>query len=400
MVRLRPLVDRGYLTVDILDENGYLIKNVYGGIVLGGDYTNWWDGTDGEGEPASPGRYMIRARWVVGEVTCEDILEPITVTRVEIEDDPDTGRDSDDVQVQYFTNVNQSGDFEYTAIPLQIYYHIEPDSGWEPDTVKLKISNPAGEVVRSMPLPLEVGRQRISWDGRDSAGEYIGYGKGYTAQLDVRVGGTNCTAEHTFDVYEIRQGDCVYRPIGFGADHAAVLYEYTGGNRLADLQNDNNFTVMEHPGPGGVTGPSNYGNFNNWHGAFCPNALPRSSREAILEKCRELDLADIPYVSMTHVDDALIHNDAIGSPAGSDWAGTVADILEVRCDGVSEAAYEDVGTRLYGDDAWWNIMTPGAGYGSNLHKHNSGWIHSMTPGKQMDSGLTRNRADRLYMPAP
>ena len=121
MVRLRPLVDRGYLTVDILDENGYLIKNVYGGIVLGGDYTNWWDGTDGEGEPASPGQYMIRARWVVGEVTCEDILEPITVTRVEIEDDPDTGRDSDDVQVQYFTNVNQSGNFEYTAIPLQIY---------------------------------------------------------------------------------------------------------------------------------------------------------------------------------------------------------------------------------------------------------------------------------------
>ncbi len=97
MVRLRPLVDRGYLTVDILDENGYLIKNVYGGIVLGGDYTNWWDGTDGEGEPASPGRYMIRARWVVGEVTCEDILEPISVIKVEsIEPDPDISLEIDD----------------------------------------------------------------------------------------------------------------------------------------------------------------------------------------------------------------------------------------------------------------------------------------------------------------
>ena len=282
------------------------------------------------------------------EVIAEDSLR-VEVIKVEIENSPATGRDTDDIQVQYFTNVNHSGDFEYTAIPLQIYYKIEPASGWTPDSVKLKIWNPGGSVIRTIDLPVALGQQKITWDSKDEAGDYVPFGKGYTAQLEVKVESVTCTAEHTFDVYEIRQGDCVYRRILWGLnEHAAIVYEYHGGNRLADLHDLHNYMVMEHPGEGHTTGTSCLGAYHNWIGYYCPPGLTRSEREAILETAHVLDTADVPYVTPPDWDffNALIHDSSSNSPAGTDWAGTIADIDRIRCDGVVEVSYEDCGVRL------------------------------------------------------
>ncbi len=318
------------------------------------------------------------------------------VLKVEIENV--APRDTDDIQVQYFTN--NAGTFTYTAIPLEIYYTISPTNGWTPDEVELHIKNPAGSTVRTITLSNNVGQQQTTWDGKDDGGDYVANGSNFVVEIAATIGSTTCTGANGLTVYEIRQGDCVYRPITLN-EHAAILYEYHGSNRLADIQNDNNYTVMEHPGTGGITGPSIYGNFNNWIGAFCPPGLSRMQRKAILEKAHALDNANIPYVSFPYLS-ALTYNDAAGSPGGTDWAGTVGDILRIRCDGTVEVAYEDVGERLYGGNAWWSIMAPGAGTGSNLALHNDG-SDSLNPNRQRDGinavhDLTQNRADAIHLP--
>lgn len=66
-------------------------------------------------------------------------------------------------------------------------------------------------------------------------------------------------------------------------------------------------------------------------------------------------------------------------------------------------AYEDAGVPLYGADTWWNIMSPGAGTGSNLALHNDG-ADSINPNRQRDGinaahDLTRNRVDANYLPS-
>ena len=332
------------------------------------------------------------------KVTDVEMMDVNTnIVQVEIENT--APRDTHDIQVQYFHN--NAGVFNYTAIPLQIYYRLQPDSDWTPDGVELNIKDPAGTIVKNMALPPNVGQQQTAWDGKDNSGNYVASGANYMLEIAVNIGETIRTASQKLTVYEIRQGNCVYRPITIN-EHAAILYEYVGGNQLADIQNNNNYTVMEHPGTGGTTGTSNYGNYDNWIGAYCPPGLSRAQRKAILEKARELDVSNIPYVSSWELLTALVHSDTADSPAGNDWAGAVGDILRIRCDGTVEVAYEDVGVRLYGDNAWWNIMTPGAGAGSNLRLHNDG-SNSMNPQRQRVGissahALTRNREDAIYLP--
>ncbi len=83
--------------------------------------------------------------------------------------------------------------------------------------------------------------------------------------------------------------------------------------------------------------------------------------------------------------------------ASGGWGGTIADVLEIRCDGNTEVAYEDAGIRLYGGDEWWDIMEPGADPSSNLDKHNNGDT-SMTPSRQRHNPLSRNKRDAIYLP--
>lgn len=136
-----------------------------------------------------------------------------------------------------------------------------------------------------------------------------------------------------------------------------------------------------------------YGNSTSRKGA------KGQASKKFLEKGHELDNANIAYVSFPYLD-VLTHDQSTTSPSGTDWDGTVADILRIRCDGTVEVAYEDAGVPLYGADTWWNIMSPGTG--SNLALHNDG-PDSINPNRQRDGinaahDLTRNRPDALHLP--
>jgi hypothetical protein len=335
---------------------------------------------------STPGAYLVRA-WANDQTNCHDSA---TVNVLKVEIDNTAPRDTDDIQVQHFTN--SAGVFTYTAIPLQIYYTISPTNGWTPDSVELRIKNPAGSTVRTVALSTSTGQQSTNWDGKTDAGDYVPYGSNYVVEIAATVGGTTCTATNNLTVYEIRQADCVYRDCGT-YEHAAVLYGYVGGNQISDITNDNKYVVMEGPGGSGTTTTNNYGDHTTWYGAYCPTGgLARSTRKAILEKAYELDVADIPYTWMAA--DALNFNTDPSSPAGSGWSGTVPDITAIRCDGVTEMAYEAIGVRLYGEDSWWSITNSV----SNLDNHNDGWINGMTPGRQRNGAHTRNVPDALHRP--
>jgi len=328
--------------------------------------------------------------------------QTVTINLIKVEVETTAPRDTDQIQVQRFAN--NAGVFTYTAIPLQIYYNLKPDSGWTPDSVELRIKNSAGSTVRTATLPTTVGQQQITWDGKDSNGNYATNGANYTVEITATIDSTTCTASNGFAIYEVRQADCVYRPIPLPLqEHAAVLYEYTGGNKLSDLQDYNKYNVMEIAGPGATPSPSSLGNYNNWVGFYCPPGLSRAQRKAILEKAHELSLTTIPYVPAfpnPRFFNCLIYNDAANSPAGTDWAGTIADIANLRCDGVVEVSYEGAGVRLYGDDSWWQIMKPGAEQWGNLYRHNYD-PHPLTPTMQRSGLETQNQKDSTqpFLPA-
>jgi len=347
----------------------------------------------------------LRLVYEAGGFSVEDKVK-LTVVKVEIENT--APRDTDDIQVQYFTN--NAGVFTYTAIPLQIYYRLQPDSGWTPDSVQLRIKDSAGSVVRTVTLSTSVGQQQITWDGRSDAGDFPPFGSNYIVEITASVGAITCTATNKLGIYELRQGNCVYRPLTVPInEHAAILYEYQGGNRLSELQTYANYTVMEISGPGATPEPSNFGTYNNWIGFYSPHAQTRVQRQAILQEAHTLDNTTIPYVPAFPLPgffNCLIYNDTTNSPAGTDWAGVIADIANLRCDGFVEVTYEDTGVRLYGGDDWWNIMAPGAGSGSNLERHNNG-SDSINPQRQRQGidgfgTLTENRFNSAYpfMPQP
>ena len=314
------------------------------------------------------------------------------IPKVEIENK--VPRDTDNLQVQYFKN--NGGTFDYTAIPLQIYYKISPTNGWTPDKVELKISGTNG-VIRTMTLGNGIGPQATNWNGKTDTGEYPEYSfNTYTAEVFVTKGGATCSSKHRFAVYEVRQGNCVYRDLLVN-EHAAILYEYIGGNSITDLQNPNKYTVAEHEGTGGDTTVHIYGGWSTWiggDGAYCPEELKgpdrRTKRKAILENSYALVQATIPYVSppiWPFYEDALQWN-------GPTWDGSFMDIATLRCDGFVEAAYEAVPAQLYGGSTWWNIMQSGQ---TNVVNHNQG-SDSLTPRKQRMGALTLNIPDDLYKP--
>ncbi len=346
-------------------------------------------------DPATlpPGAYTVYAQ-SAAHPECLDICT-VNVLNVEIENV--APRDTDDIQVQYFTN--SAGTFTYTAIPLEIYYTISPTNGWTPDSVELHMKNPAGNIIRTITLPTTVGQQQTTWDGKDDGGDYVANGSNYVVEIAATIGSTTCTATNGLTVFEIRQGNCLYRDIyGGSAEHAAILYDYIGGNRLTDIQDNNKYVVAEHEGDGGDTTTHNYGGWNTWidvDGAYCPAGLSRANRKAILENCSALIQATISYCLVN----VLIWQ-------GDDWDGTLADIAQLRCDGFVEAAYEALPAQLYGGGTWWNIMTAGSGSPINwtpLYRHNNNTPTStaQTPERQRhtaDGSGTANVKDSLYKP--
>ncbi|MDD5707929.1 MAG: FlgD immunoglobulin-like domain containing protein [Kiritimatiellae bacterium] len=369
-------------------------------------YTLWLDGVQrASGFPPWPlavsnltaGTHDLTVR----SVTFDDLADTalLHVIRGEIENA--APRDTDNIQVQYFTN--SAGVFTYTAIPLQIYYRLQPDTGWVPDGVALHIKNPAGNTVRTVSLQASVGQQQTAWDGKDDSGNYVANGSNYVVEVAATIGGVSCVATNRLTVYEIRQGNCAYTPFLDIIDqyHCAIVFEYLGGNRTNDVDNLALYTVFEHPGQGGGNdtriAPMTGHQWDYW----CP-PLTRNGRKAILERASALETLTIPYVSNWDFvfGNAIVHSDGTNSPAGDDWAGTINDIAQLRCDGAVEAAYEAVPVRLWGADAWWNVMSQGAGAGSNFQKHNAAFT-GLTPARQRqdnDPDMTRNAADVLHIP--
>ena len=373
---------------------------------LGGGTVEWTSvppGISGSGTSITfnpsgltPTGYVVTARSSV-LTNCTDTCT-VNVIKVEIEEAG--SRDSDDLQVQLFEE--SGGTFTYKAIPFRLYYKIHPDSGWTPDSVELKIKDSSDAVIRTQTLGTGTGERTVEWDGKDDSGDYpecAGH-NAFKAEIVVTKSSVTCTTEKPFTIFEIRQGNCVYRPIRLNLEHAAVLFQYLGGNSIDDLLDSSQYVVVEAPGGTGTTSTRNYGDHTDWLGAYCPadlkGASRRTLRKAILERCYELDDANIPYVSTILADDALIHDDDPTSPAGTGWAGSVGDIVEIRCDGLPEMGYESTGVRLYGGASWYDIT----GSLSNLQDHNGGWISSMTPGKQMNGSLTVNAEDSLYKYQP
>jgi hypothetical protein len=339
-------------------------------------------------------QYTVSAHWL----TFSGFHNEQIIVNVEIQNQPPY-QDTDDLQVQYFKKVGNS--FTYDANPLQVYYGLTEAHSIPPDSVLMRIRSPGGTVIRTSALSTVLGDQQLtSWDGKDNAGKFVEYGAGYQLEIVAAAGSTIRSATHMFDVYEIRQGNIVYRNNAGPTpdEHGAIVYEYNGGNKLADVQDDAKYNVIHHRGVGDFITVNTLANFkentNEYLGEYCPPNLTGSTRglkrQRILEKATIMlnTTPQIPYVGGTHTD--VLHWKL------NTWDGTIGDIRELRSDGFCEVAYEAAGVRLYGDDDWWNIMTPHPS--QSVDKHNGGWINSLTPSRQRSSDISTNRPDSLHCP--
>ncbi|MCM8806226.1 MAG: hypothetical protein NC825_05810 [Candidatus Omnitrophica bacterium] len=305
----------------------------------------------------------------------------ITVVEVKIET-----QDCDEIQVQ---RVNTSS-FIWEAIPFKITYDILPSSGWTPDEVILKIFDSSDNVVFAKNLSNFPGNNQIyNWDGKDNSGQLVIYGN-YKAKIKVKKNNSTMeTEEYQFTVYQINQGNTVYYDLDKGPiynQHAGLIYSYTGGNTLSELQDDGNYKICEVQGPDSVVGTDRtlyqfktYSIFRGiWTSSYLPNDIfqNRQTRAQIIRNATQL--IGKPYVRKVEVHDVLIPNGTLD--------GTIDDILRLRCDGVPEVSYENSADRLFGDDQRWNIMLNQ----ENLDYHN----HYCTPLNQMLQSIP----SVLYLP--
>jgi len=95
---------------------------------------------------------------------------------------------------------------EYIAYQagMNVYYKIEPDSGWTPDEVKLYIKDvSSGSTFRELTLSNGVGEQTAYWNGQNVRSQWAEPGQ-YTARIRIRESGTYLwTDYHTFEVVDV-----------------------------------------------------------------------------------------------------------------------------------------------------------------------------------------------------
>lgn len=108
---------------------------------------------------------------------------------------------------------------------------------------------------------------------------------------------------------------------------------------------------------------------STFHGARRPPGLTPAQRRAIAATAFSMFAKGVSYTFMDMLDYRWW-----------DWDGSIADIDEVRCDGVVEYAYERNGVRVCGgkDPARWNIATAGT---ANPENHNDFHNHAYNPGE-------------------
>lgn len=113
----------------------------------------------------------------------------VYVINLEIEDNP-PNRDTPEY-IAYQTGMN-------------VYYKIEPTSGWTADEVRLYIKDSSSEIIKYVPLSTALGEQTAYWDGKNARGQWAEPGQ-YTAQIRVRKYATYIWSDtHTFYVQSVQ----------------------------------------------------------------------------------------------------------------------------------------------------------------------------------------------------
>jgi len=325
-----------------------------------------WDGKNKRGKPVKPGKYKYEiSAWIEDEagekiVSAKKVSGEVTLIRVKIVSDL-----SHEIQVQ---RVNTTS-FQWEAIPFKVVYNILPASGWSPDKVTFLILKNGSPIYTNNNLPKQAGKnQKYEWDGKNNSGNLVDYGT-YTTKIKVEKGMAVAESEeYSFTVYQVNVGNTVYYELpSFPNEHAGLIYCYTGGNILSELQDYNNYKICEVQGFGHTVSVTRslqefeaYSEFRNiWTSVSLPSDISQQRRERkqIIQNAHRL--FGIPYVAWYEIHDVLI-------PDGS-WDGVISDILRLRCDGVTEVSYENAGNRLFGDNDRWNIMLSQ----ENLDYHNS-----------------------------
>jgi len=136
---------------------------------------------------------------------------------------------------------------EYIAYQtgMNVYYKIEPTSGWTPSEVRLYIKDSSSELIKYVPLSTGLGEQTAYWDGKHTRGWWAESGQ-YTAQIRVRIYGTYIWSDtHTFYVINVQitepDGDPDYdHQFAFEGANAICIFDVDGetGTGITALDND------------------------------------------------------------------------------------------------------------------------------------------------------------------
>lgn len=140
------------------------------------------------------------------------------------------------------------------------------------------------------------------------------------------------------------RGDAVYHNLTglyslAGYDHAGIYYGYFGGDP-ADLDNHR---VIEVGGLYDVVRENSYDEFVNgegryYYGSHTNPGVTASDRAAIIATAEDFrDNSNLTYTIWGQID-----------WNGLDWDGTIADLDNIRCDGLVECCYEMNGVNVWG----------------------------------------------------
>jgi len=195
----------------------------------------------------------------------------VYVIDAEIEDNP-PNRDTPEY-IAYQTGTN-------------IYYKIEPTSGWTPSEVRLYIKDSSSEIIRYVTLSNGVGEQTASWDGKNTRGQWAEPGQ-YTAQIRVRIYSTYIWSDtHTFYILNVQitepDGDPEYdyqfsfNSAGTGVCVIPETGQLTGTTGIPALNADLKWTLEDISGSNKTSNPSSAEGPNV---TFTYTGLPSSNSE-------------------------------------------------------------------------------------------------------------------------
>lgn len=147
-------------------------------------------------------------------------------------------------------------------------------------------------------------------------------------------------------------------------NHAGLVAEYTGNRTKSGLDDNTKWNVIQMPGVGSgankITLTTYMGSGLAFHGFYSVSDLNDETRNKVIRYA--LDILDATTISYTWTD-AL-------SWDGLSWDGTIADIRQLRCDGVVEVSYELSGRDVWGKNSTHYPIQNYPGEHNNLDKDN------------------------------